>query len=194
MTYGYARVSSVGQQIYGNSLSAQEEQLRDNGAEVVFRETYTGTKLNRPKLDELMRVLKEGDTLIVCKLDRIARSTRDGLAIIDELLEKGVEINILNMGRFDASPSGKLMRTIFLAFAEFERDMIVTRTREGKEIARQDPNYREGRKPKEYDESLFDSLYEDVMDGALSVTDAAETLGVSRAKWYRIVKERKAAA
>ena len=189
VTYGYARVSSTGQQLYGNSLKAQEEELRANGADTVYCDTYTGTKMHRPEFDKLMGVLTAGDTLVVAKLDRLARSTRDGLEIIDKLLSRGVDINILNMGKFDDTPSGKLMRTIFLAFAEFERDMIVARTSEGKAIARTREGYKEGRKPVEYDKSVFDVLYDKVVQGVLSVTEAAKQLGVSRAKWYRIIKE-----
>ena len=99
MIYGYARVSTKGQDKYGNSLEVQEKQLKDNGAEVIFYESFTGTKKHRPELDKLLGLLREGDTIVVTKLDRIARSTRDGLDIIDELLSKGVSINILNMGK-----------------------------------------------------------------------------------------------
>lgn len=116
---------------------------------MILCEIFTGTKRSRPELDRLMGLVCDGDTVIMTRLDRMARSTRDGLDIIDEFLTKGVEINILNMEKFDGSPSGKLMRTIFLAFAEFERDMIVARTTEGKAICREhDSNWREGRKVK----------------------------------------------
>lgn len=193
MTYGYARVSSTGQQLYGNSLEAQEKTLRDNGAEIIYKEAFTGTKSHRPELDKLLTVLRDGDTLVVVKLDRIARSVKSGIELIESLASKGVTVNVLNMGKLDNTPSGKLMRTVMLAFAEFERDMIVERTREGKEIARMNPDYKEGRKSVEYDAELFDMLYADVMDGSMSVVEAAERLGISRGKWYRIVKERTAA-
>ena len=188
MIYGYARVSSHGQQLYGKSLDIQEDSLRAAGAETVIRETYTGVEYHRPALDQLMSNLRAGDTLIVAKLDRIARSTQEGLRLIDDLLAKGVSINILNMGKFDNSPSGKLMRTIMLAFAEFERDLIVSRTQEGKAKARQKQDYREGRKPIAYDENLYQTLRDQVDDGLLTVSEAARRLGVSRAKWYRIGK------
>ena len=86
MVYGYARVSTRGQDRYGNGLDVQEAMLKENGAEVIYCESFTGTKKHRPELDKLMGQLKDGDTLIVCKLDRIARSARDGLDIIDDLL------------------------------------------------------------------------------------------------------------
>lgn len=193
MIYGYARVSSAGQGLYGNSLDEQSKQLRDAGAEAVFYDVFTGTKLHRPELDNLLSAIQPGDTLIIAKLDRIARSVVSGIEIVSQLREKGVIINVLNLGVLDNTPTGKLMFHVMLAFAEFERDMIVQRTEEGKAIARQRPDYKEGRKAVQYDSELFESLYADVLLGALSVTDAAERLGVSRAKWYRIVKERDAA-
>lgn len=187
MNYGYARVSSKGQDKYGNGLEVQEKQLRENGAEVIYYESYTGTKKSRPELNKLMSVLKDGDTLVVTKLDRIARSTRDGLDIIEELLNKGVIINILNMGKFDNSPTGKLMRTVFFAFAEFERDMIVQRTAEGKEVCKENPNWREGRKRIEAPD--FEKFLRKQKDGELTVEQCCVELGISRRTWYNRVKE-----
>ena len=81
------------------------------------------------------------------------------------------------------------MRNILLAFAEFERDMIVERTHEGKEIARLDPEWKEGRHSVEYDADAFETMRGRVDRGEVSVTEAAAELGISRAKWYRLVKE-----
>lgn len=187
MIYGYARVSTKGQDKYGNGLEVQEKQLRENGAETIYYESFTGTKKSRPELDKLLSVIKEGDTVVVTKLDRIARSTRDGLDIIDELLNKGVAINILNMGKFDNSPTGKLMRTIFFAFAEFERDMIVLRTQEGKDICRNDPEWKEGRKRKEPTDFL--KFLKKQKDGELTVEECCAELGISRRTWYNRVAE-----
>ena len=187
MIYGYARVSTKGQDKYGNGLDVQDKQLRDNGAKVIYYESFTGTTKSRPELNKLMSVLREGDTVVVTKLDRIARSTRDGLDIIEELLAKGVSINILNMGKFDNSPTGKLMRTVFFAFAEFERDMIVQRTSEGKEVCKSDPNWKDGRKRKESPD--FQKFLKKQKDGELTVEECCEQLGISRGTWYNRVKE-----
>lgn len=188
MIYGYARVSTKGQAKDGNSLEAQEKTLHDNGAEVIFHDAFTGTKKHRPELDKLMSTLREGDTLVVTKLDRIARSTVHGIAIVEELLQKGVTINILNMGKFDDSPSGKLMRTIFFAFAEFERDMIVERTTEGKEICRETkPEWREGRKT--IDIPDFQKFLEKQKRGEMSVAECCDILKISRRTWYNRVSE-----
>jgi DNA invertase Pin-like site-specific DNA recombinase len=189
MIYGYARVSTKGQAKDGNSLDAQEKQLRDNGATEIFYESFTGTKKHRPELDKLMATLQEGDTLVVTKLDRIARSTVHGISIIEELLEKDITIHILNMGKFDNSPSGKLMRTIFFAFAEFERDMIVERTSEGKAICRENnPNWREGRKV--VDTPDFQKFLTKQKEGLMTVAECCKELNISRATWYNRVSER----
>ncbi|WP_214781031.1 recombinase family protein [Exiguobacterium sp. s22] len=154
MKYGYSRVSTYGQGKEGNSLESQKKKLEEEGCEVIYSDTYTGTKIERPKFKELLEVLKEGDTLVVTKIDRFARSTIEGSQIVKELLERGVIINILNVGRLDNTPQSKLMRTMFFAFAEFERDMIVERTQEGKAIARQKKGFKEGR-PKEHSEKTI---------------------------------------
>lgn len=188
MIYGYARVSTKGQELYGTSLESQEASLREAGAEEIFFESYTGTKKSRPELNRLMSVVRDGDTVVVTKLDRMARSTRDGLAIIDELLGRGVQINILNMGKFDSSPTGKLMRTIFLAFAEFERDMIVSRTSEGKAACRaHDPHWKEGRKRK--DVSGLEEMTRRHAAGELTVDECCRELGISRSTWYARMRE-----
>lgn len=188
MIYGYARVSTKGQDRYGNGLEVQEKQLLEQGAEKIFYESFTGTKKSRPELDKLMGMLQAGDTVVVTKLDRIARSTRDGLDIIDTLLDKGVNINILNMGKFDNTPTGKLIRTVFFAFAEFERDMIVMRTSEGKAMRREiDPNWKEGRKQVETPE--FEKFLKMQKEGLVTVTECCKELGISRKTWYNRVAE-----
>ena len=189
MIYGYARVSTVGQARDGNSLEDQRAKLVEAGAMKVYVDSFTGTKIDRPEFDKLKAVLREGDTVVVTKLDRIARNAAGGITLVDSLIERGVKVHILNMGMMDNTPTGKLIRHIMFAFAEFERDMIVQRTAEGKAVARQRDGYKEGRPTIEYDKELFAELYADVRAGALCVHDAAEQLGVSRAKWYRIVKD-----
>lgn len=189
MIYGYARVSTVGQARDGNSLEDQRAKLVEAGATKVYVDSFTGTKIDRPEFDKLKAVLKEGDTVVVTKLDRIARNAAGGITLVDSLIERGVKVHILNMGMMDNTPTGKLIRHIMFAFAEFERDMIVQRTAEGKAVARQRDGYKEGRPTIEYDKDKFAELYADVRAGALCVHDAAEQLGVSRAKWYRIVKD-----
>ena len=149
MKVGYARVSTAGQARYGTSLEEQKEKLLEAGADKIYEETYTGKTTVRPVLQSLLNSLKSGDSLLVTKLDRIARSAREGLELVDKLSGCGVSVHILNMGLFDDSPTGRLQRTILFAFAEYERDLILERTAEGKARARAtDPDYHEGRKPK----------------------------------------------
>lgn len=147
--YGYARVSTIGQVKFGNSMENQIDLLKNAGCEVVYEETYTGTKKDRPIFKRLLEELKAGDTLVVTKLDRLARTAVEGVTLVQELLDNGINIHILNMGMLENSPVGKLILTIMLAYAEFERDLIIERTQEGKQIAKKNPDYREGR-PKKF--------------------------------------------
>ena len=159
MIYGYARVSTYGQARDGNSLDAQISALKHAGAEAIFSDVFSGTKNNRPQLDKLLKVIQAGDTLIITKLDRIARSLIQGIQLLESLSDKGVIIDVLNMGIIDSSPAGKLIRNIMLCFSEFERDMILQRTMEGKAIAKQNANYREGR-PKKFKRAQLDHALE----------------------------------
>lgn len=148
MKIGYARVSTKRQAAYGNSLDGQEETLRSAGAEKIYREAFTGTKMHRPELDQLMQEITEGDTLIVTKLDRIARTAMEGFQLIKELIDRKITVHVLNIGIIDTSPTGKLLLQVMLAFAEFERDMIIERTQEGRAIAKEGGKLVDGRPPK----------------------------------------------
>ena len=149
MIYGYARVSTAGQSTNGNSLEDQTKALQAYGCQEIITETFTGKSMERPRFSALFQKLKSGDTLVVTKLDRFARTTIEGVSTVRELFERGVRVHILNMGLIENTLTGNLILTVMLAFAEYERGMIVERTQTGKAVARQDPNYREGR-PKKY--------------------------------------------
>lgn len=187
MIYGYGRVSSTTRYAGGedgNGLEAQERKLREAGCEEIVLEAYTGTKMERPKFTKLLNKLKQGDTLIVCKLDRFARTAAEGSLLVRDLVDRGIKVNILNMGIADNTPMGKLMVTVLLAFAEYERDMIIERLNDGKAEAKaKNPEYREGRKYMEIPE--FDNFRKMVADGVMSVTEACRKLGISRSKWYK---------
>lgn len=182
MIYGYERVSTKGQARDGNSLEAQEKELVAAGAEKIYRDIYTGTVTERPELEKLMNVIQKGDTLVVSKLDRIARSVIQGVELIEELNNRGVRVHILNMGIIDNTPTGKLIRNVMLSFAEFERDMIVQRTQEGKRIAKLDPNYREGR-PKKYGKKQIDHALK-LLD-SYTYRQVTEMTGISKATLAR---------
>lgn len=178
MVYGYARVSSRSQED-GFGLDVQRSKLVEAGAERVFEDVFTGTTMDRPAWDELCAALSAGDTLVVAKLDRIARTASGGCAAVRDLVDRGVSVRVLNMGLVEDTPVGRMMLTVMFAMAEFDRDMIVERLSEGKAAARSKPGYREGRPPKELDEGLFDELRPRIETGELSRRRAAEMLGVS---------------
>ena len=188
MIYGYARVSTKGQAKDGNSLEAQTKALREHGATQIYSDAFTGTKAPRPELDKLMAQITDGDTLVVTKLDRIARSATQGTELIQSLLNKGIKVHILNMGLLDNTPTGKLIRNILFAFAEFERDMIVERTQEGKSIAKQNPDFTEGR-PKKFNQKQVNHALELLQDH--SYKEVEQMTGISKSTLIRA--KRKAA-
>lgn len=187
---GYGRVSSKGQELNGNSLEDQKNKLTEAGCaeEDIVLEVYTGTKMDRPKFTKLLEELEKGDTLVVCKLDRFARTVREGLEVVAELKDRGVKVHILNMGLIEDTPMGNLILTVMLAFAQFERDTIVERTQAGKAIAREREDYVEGRPRREVPAEFFD-LLEKTVSGEISVKNACDTLNVHRTQWYRWRRE-----
>ncbi len=185
MIYGYMRVSTMGQ-LKGNSLEEQEKLLRQNGATILYQDAFTGTKTSRPNFDKLLEILGEGDTLIVTKLDRFARNTVEGINVVQHLLERGVRVDILNMGVVDNTPTGKLILTVMLGFAEFERDMILQRTSEGKSIARTKSGYREGRPPV-YDEETARTAVTLLQE--YTYREVSEMMGISKSTLQRLKKK-----
>lgn len=189
MIYGYARVSTKGQARDGNSLEGQSAALKEAGAVKIFHDSFTGKKIERPEFDKLRRVLIAGDKLIVTKLDRFARSAVQGSQLIESLIEKGVTVHVLNIGIMDNTPTGKLIRNIMLSFAEFERDMIVERTQEGKAIAREKGVRVDGRPKKDVPMDVFQKFQEKQKGGELTVAECCASLNVSRSTWYNKLKE-----
>ncbi len=143
MIYGYARVSTDGQ-----SVDAQVKQLRTAGAEKVFRETASGARADRVQLRRAIGQLDEGDVLTVTRLDRLARSTRDLLNALAQIADKGAGFRSLADAWADTTTAhGRLMLTVLGGLAEFERDLIRSRTTEGRERAKAD-GVKMGRPPK----------------------------------------------
>ena len=169
LIFGYARVSTNSQARDGNSLEA----------------VFTGSKNNRPKLDKLLKIIQLGDTLIITKLDRIARSVINGIQLIENLNDRGVIINVLNMGTIDGSPTGKLIRNIMLSFAEFERDIIKQRTQEGKEIAKRNPDFRDGR-PKKFSRAQINHALELLKTHSYNQVVTMTGISFSRSKLSRL--------
>lgn len=147
MIFGYARVSTK-TQVKGNSLEDQKQELLQHGCTRVIEEQYTGKTTDRPKFKRLIEeILQPGDTLVVCKLDRFARTVTEGIATVRYLFDKKVKVHVLNVGLLEDTPMGNFFLTTLLAVAELERCMIMERTLAGKEIAKTRNGYREGRPP-----------------------------------------------
>ena len=176
MIYGYARVSTRGQAKDGNSLEAQENALRSAGATIIYADAFTGTKTHRPELDKLMAVMQSGDTMVVTKLDRIARSATQGIELIQMLLDRGIIVHVLNMGLMDNTPTGKLIRNI-----------IVERTQEGKVIAKQNPDFREGR-PKKFSKAQMNHAVE--LLNRYSYKQVEQMTGISKSSLIRAKKNK----
>jgi len=185
MVYGYCRVSTSRQAKDGNSLEAQESALRASGATEIYADSFTGTKMNRPQFKLLLSKLASGDTLVVTKLDRIARTAQEGYKTVLDLIDNGIIVHVLNVGVLDNSTTGKLILQIMLAFAEFERDMIVERTQEGKSIAKLNANYHEGR-PRKYISAQRNHALELLNNHSYS--QVSEMTGISISTLQRIRK------
>ena len=182
--YGYARVSTA-QQDYATQI----EDLKRAGATKIFKDKYTGTTADRPEFDKLMAKIKNGDTLIVTKLDRLARNTQDALNIVKKMNAEGVILWVLNIGTIDNSPSGRLIFTVFSAFAEFERDLIVSRTQEGKAWAKaNNPNFHDGM-PRKYDQEQINFAWKLHTQDHMSYSEISKKLGMSKATIYRRFRE-----
>ena len=186
--YGYCRISTK-KQLEQNGLDAQESEIKEKYPNAVIISEHGSGQSIRTQFEELLEELQEGDTLVCVKLDRFCRSTEEGLKNINMLLEKGVSIHILNMGLIDNSAMGKLIVTIMLAFAEFEKTLIIERMAAGKEVAKAlNPDYKEGR-PKKYNKAKLDlamSLLEEH-----TYKQVEEMTGISRGTLSREKQKRK---
>jgi len=184
MKIGYARVSTVDQDA---GLEAQERDLKAAGCEKVFVEKISGKDTKRPQLLEAMDYLRKGDTLVITKVDRMARSTADFLALVDQVQAKGASFIVLSLGgqAFDIStPTGKLMLTTLAGVAEFERSMMLERQREGIAKARLEGKYK-GRPRTVL--SQADIIRQKRAEG-MSAAAIAKELGIARSGVYRALE------
>jgi DNA invertase Pin-like site-specific DNA recombinase len=184
-TVGYARVSTVEQE-----LTAQLEQLQAAGCERIYQEKVSGAQYDRTELTAMLDYVREGDTVICCKLDRIARSTKHLLEIVEGLEKKKVSFKVLNINLDTSTPTGKLMLSMLAAIGQFEREMMLERQREGIRIAKDAGAYK-GRKATAKAKSV--EVMQLVAEG-LTKEATAERLGIGVASVYRIIKESKTAA
>lgn len=181
MKYGYTRVSTKGQ-LDGNSIEEQTKAIQNLYADAeIIVESYSGAK-ERPLFNQILENAQQDDYVVVTKLDRFCRSTKEGLEYIDLLMNKGVKIHILNMGLIENTPMGRLIVTNLLAFAEFERAMIIERTQGGKAIAKQRADFKEGR-PKKYNSKKISHAME--LLNSYSYRQVEEMTGISKSTLIR---------
>jgi DNA invertase Pin-like site-specific DNA recombinase len=177
--YGYARVSTDGQ-----TLAAQDAALHAAGCAKVYSETASGARSDRPRLTKVLRLLREGDTLIVTRLDRLARSTRDLLNILDAIAKAGATFKSLADAWADTTtPHGRLMLTVLGGLAEFERELIRARTGEGRARAKA-RGVHMGRPPKLTPHQRQEALAR--RDAGESLSDIARTYGVAHTTIARL--------
>jgi DNA invertase Pin-like site-specific DNA recombinase len=179
---GYARVSTQEQ-----DLSAQLDQLQAAGVDKLFQEKASGVKQDRPQLALLLDYARENDTVVVCKLDRIARSTKHLLEIVEALDTKKVSFQVLNINLDTSTPTGKLMLSMLAAIGQFEREMMLERQREGINLAKASGAYK-GRKATARAQS---SKAMDLINQGMTKQAVAYQLKIGIASVYRITKEQK---
>ena len=189
---GYCRVSTKGQ-LENNSLQQQEEIILVKYPNAkIEKEQFTGVVSDRPILNRVVSKVSKGDTLVVSKLDRLARNTKDGIEIIEQLFSKGVAVHVLNVGLLEDTTMGKFFLTTMLAVAEMERNMIIERTQAGKEIARTKVGFKEGRPKKFKDVNIKHALSLLTINGGnMSYTEVVNITAISKSTLIRENNKRK---
>ncbi len=175
---GYARVSTQDQ-----NADLQEDALREAGCEKVFTDKASGAQADRPQLEAALRYLREGDVLVVWRLDRLGRSLKHLITVVSDMEDRGVGFRSLTESIDTTTSPGKLIFHVFAALAEFERDLIRERTKSGLEAARA-RGRKGGRKPSLTPKKaqVARRMYS---EGDSTVAEIAKVLGVSRATIYR---------
>ena len=181
---GYVRVSTVEQ-----NDARQKEALEKYNIDKWFEEKVSGKDTKRKKLQAMLDYCREGDTIYVHDFSRLARSTKDLLTIVEYLKEKNVHL-VSNKENLDTSTAtGKLMLTMIAAIAEFERENLLERQREGIAIAKRKGKYKGGQ-VKKIDEALFDKHYDEYKERKINKKQLAEALGISRPTLDKLLKEK----
>lgn len=184
MFVGYARVSTIDQ-----NLDMQIDCLKNVGCERIFEDKASGIKENRKGLEEALNFIRPGDTLVVWKIDRLGRSLKQLIEIVLNLKEKGIGFCSVTENFNTNTPGGELIFNIFGALAQFEREIIRERTRAGLSAARSRGKL--GGRPKLLDDKMKQTALKLYEDKTLLVKDICNTLGISRATFYRYLNENK---
>lgn len=186
MNYGYARVSTKDQ-----NLATQLKQLHEFGVDHVFSEKISGVIARKTKLDALLLDLKDGDTLVVTRMDRLGRNTIQLLQLVEELQDRDVDLVVLNMGIDTRTPTGKFFLTIMAGFSELDRTMIKEKQRAGIQLAKQKGLY-QGRPVK------YSATHSGVKHALglrettnKTIKEISAITGISQATLYRRLKEKK---
>ena len=186
MKIGYARCSTADQ-----NLDWQLDALKKEGCDEqhIFQEKASGTKKDRPELELMLRTLRSGDTVVVCELTRLSRSTKDLFELVDRISAAGADIKSLKEAWLDTTtPQGKLLFTIFAGVSQFERDLTYERTMDGLAAAR--ARGRKGGRPKANAKAIEQALA--LYDaGNIPIPDILQTTGISKATLYTYLKKRK---
>ena len=178
---GYSRVSTVGQ-----SLDVQLSKLQAFGCDPIFSDKHTGTTADRPSLKECRNYLRKGDSLVITKMDRLARSTYHLTQIAEELKDKGADLVVLDQNIDTTTPTGKLLFNMLASIAEFETEIRRERQLEGIEKAKQ-KGVQFGRKAKLSDDQVLE-LRQKRADGVL-IKELQREFGLSKASVYRLLAE-----
>lgn len=187
MTLGYIRVSTP-RQASGTSLQDQRAALISEGCEKLYEDVFTGVSLARPQFDLMCAEAAPGDTIVVTRLDRFARTETEAYELVVNWVRAGIRVKVLNLGTIEDTEMGRLILHITLSFAEFERDLIISRTQSGRAYRRAtDPAYKEGRKPK-FTRAQLDHAVE--LLKTHSYTQVAEMTGISRSTVTREARKR----
>ena len=186
MRVAYVRVSTVEQ-----NEARQLEALKKHGIEKWFTEKVSGKDTNRPQLQAMLDYVREGDTVFIHDFSRLARSTKDLLEIVETLNSKGVHL-VSNKENIDTStPTGKLMLTMIGAIAEFERQNMLERQREGIAIAKAEGKYKGGQ-VKQIDDKRFEDLYQQYQNRQINKVQFAKELNISRPTLDKLIKDKTA--
>ena len=183
MKVGYVRVSTVDQ-----NTGRQEVLMKELGVDKIYVDKQSGKNKERPQLQEMLNFVREGDTLVVESISRLARNVKDLLEIVDQLKQKGV-VFISKKETIDTStPAGEFMLTVFGALAQLERSYILERQAEGIALAKAQGKYN-GRPRIEVDENRFIEYYKDYQAGYLTGKGICKKLGISLSTFHRRVKD-----